>query len=353
MSSSSKLRDYFERIYVINLPYKEDRRDRLTRHLAEVGIADPGDLSWVRAISGDWCWPPAYFQAGGGAWGCLQSHVRIVQDAIMDGIENYLVLEDDAVFQARSPELLARLMRELPDDWGQIYLGGQHLKDPEPVSGRPFVFRCNNVNRTHAFALHKRAMVNFQQHVSHAPDYISRGGWHIDHQLGIAHERGTWKTYAPAWWIAGQDEGASNISGRSNPRLWWHPARFSSGLPFIHVETGSHPRLLEMVRQSVHFGNQLKGDTLEDIGLDACVGSQHALEGWLAMIAREAMDMGLLPGIYHPGISAERVGSCWKAGVYPAAEADLSQLIDYPFNSLFPHPVNGADIQATRGSSAA
>ena len=61
-----KLTDCFDRVHVINLPYKEDRRERLSTHLREVGLADPDELHWERAISGDQCWAPAYFLAGNG-----------------------------------------------------------------------------------------------------------------------------------------------------------------------------------------------------------------------------------------------------------------------------------------------
>lgn len=349
-----RLRDCFERIYVINLPYKSDRRERLERHLQELGLAKPDDITWVRAISGDWCRPPTYFQAGGGAWGCLQSHTRIVQDAIMDHLENYLVLEDDAIFHRRSSELLDWFMKDLPSDWGQLYLGGQHIREPEPLEDKPFIFRCTNVNRTHAFALHNRAMLKFSQHIANAPDYIANGSWHVDHQLGTAHQRENWKTYAPAWWISGQSEGPSNISGNNNPQLWWHPSRFSRGLPFVHVEDSLDSAGMDAVRQFVHFGNNLKYDTLEDIGLDVCVDSDFALGEWLEMIAREAIEMGRLPGLQHPRIPTDRLNSYWAAGVHRYREiADLGRLADYPYNGLFPHPLNQSPVGSIQGSTAA
>lgn len=335
-----KLKRYFERIFAINLPCKEDRRERLAGHLEELGLADPGDIAWVRAVSGEMCPPPPYFQAGGGAWGCLQSHLRLAQDAAMDGLESYLVLEDDAVFDSKAPSLLEGFMAEVPADWGQLYLGGQHLHEPEPVEGASLVYRCHNVNRTHAYALHRRAFGSFQRHVSHAPDYIARDSWHLDHQLGIAHGRRDWATYAPVWWLAGQEEGASDISGRENPRLWWHLSRFSGGLPFIHVSQDCPADRVAEVRKVVHFGNHRKEGTLEDIGLDRCVNDDHELGVWLEMIAREAIDRGMLPGLSHPSISRDRVASLWTAGAFAAEAADLSSLLDYPYNGLFPHPLN-------------
>ncbi|MCW1912910.1 glycosyltransferase family 25 protein [Luteolibacter sp. GHJ8] len=336
-----KLTDFFEKIFVINLPYKAERRDRLTKHLAVAGLASPEDITWVRAISGDMCPPPDYFKAGGGAWGCLQSHLRIVQDATMDGLGNYLVLEDDVIFHDQSGEHLQRFMSEVPADWDQIYLGGQHLRDPEPVEGSPFVFRGINVNRTHAFALSNKAFRLFQQHVMHAPDYMARAPWHIDHQLGIAHERGDWNVYAPAWWIAGQEEGTSNISGKNNPRYWWNFGGYGMGLPFVFVE----PAELEVVgtgelRRYLHFGNHLKDNTLEDVGLDACVGSPGSLQTWLKMIAKEAIGYWKLPAISHPAIPISEVAGNWGTRVMTLGEADLGALCAYPANGLFAHPLN-------------
>ncbi|WP_367873277.1 glycosyltransferase family 25 protein [Luteolibacter sp. Populi] len=335
-----KLSDYFERIYIINLPYRPDRRERIERHLDELGLAGPGEITWVKAISGDMCWPPSWFKAGGGAWGCLQTHLRLVQEAIMDGIGNYLVLEDDAVFHARAPDHLQLLMDELPPDWGQLYLGGQHLQKPQAVDGTSFVLRGSCINRTHAFALHRRAMAIFQQHIANAPDYIERAPWHVDHQLGIAHERRDWKVYTPAWWLAGQDDGGSNISGRANPRMWWFPPGFSSGLPFIYLSPDQEAELAAQVREAVHFGNTLKPGTFEDAGLDACVGEQQELEKWLAMIAGEALDRGMLPGIRHAEITMEEAGACWPAGIRDAGGADFESLLNYPYNGLFAHPLN-------------
>jgi GR25 family glycosyltransferase involved in LPS biosynthesis len=72
---------YAHNIFIINLPYKPDRRERMTRHLQETGlIQEARDIHWVRAISGAWCRPPVWWRSGSGAWGCLMSHLRIVQD---------------------------------------------------------------------------------------------------------------------------------------------------------------------------------------------------------------------------------------------------------------------------------
>ena len=269
----------------------------------------------------------------------------------MDVLENYLVLEDDVVFHDDASAHLARLMAEIPKHWDQLYLGGQHLAAPELVKGSPFVFQCNNVNRTHAFALRRKVFQHFQQHISHAPDYIAKGAWHVDHQLGLAHERRLWSTYAPTWWLAGQDECMSNIQGRMTPRFWWHYEGYSGGLPFFcfqdYLQNGNRGQLLK----HFHFGNNLKGSSLEDIGLDACVGSPDNLHTWLKMIAKEAMDHWKLPAISHPLISKENVAALWASGVRNGPADDAFTLINYPGNGLFPHALNEGIRISTEDSS--
>ena len=115
----TQLHEFCDRIVAINLPYKPERRSALTRNLGETGLARPDDITWTKAISGDWCPPPSWWGAGNGAWGCLMSHVRAVQDAMMDGVETLCLLEDDVLFHPKAGEMLERLLRELPGDWRQ------------------------------------------------------------------------------------------------------------------------------------------------------------------------------------------------------------------------------------------
>jgi GR25 family glycosyltransferase involved in LPS biosynthesis len=361
----TNLNDHFERIFILNLPYKPDRRERVERQLRKLRLARK--VEWMRAYSGDMMPHPAWWRAGNGAWGCLLSHARVMEEAIMDRLESYLVLEDDVVWQDRAGEMLESFMRGVPEDWDQIYLGGQHLREPVAVgnaevkmkneetgvsgqgasraepssfsvlhSSFPLrVLRAWNVNRTHAFALRRKAMVKVHQHIWHAPDYISKsGGWHIDHQLGLAHERGDWSVYAPDWWLAGQDADSSNISGRYNPRLWWHPSRHAKGLPFIHLPVGATEKSLGPAGQYLHPGNTLKAGTLEDAGLEPSENDDAKLRDWLAMIAREALDMHRLPAWQSAAISPDKVAAHWPAGLRPLEGGDLKALCNYPWNGL-------------------
>lgn len=342
-----RLDEAFERVVVINLPFKEDRKKRLLAHFAESGIADPKRVHWERAICGDWTPPPCWWGSGNGAWGCLMSHLRVGQDAVHDKVASYCVLEDDVVFCPDAPVMLEAFMREVPQDWGQVYLGGQFLhKEPERIS--PWVMRPFNVNRTHAFAVSAGTIPKFLQHIMHAPDYfnlrvddqgttaLDHNGFHVDHQLGRAHERQDWNTYAPTWWLAGQDNGSSNISGRTNPRLWWNWRDRGLMLPFFFLPSGASAEQREVAREYLHVGFNAVGDTLVDTGLDKPLTDEE-LASWLFLIAGEAMDRWKLPGFETPPAFPdlpERVQRIWEAGVLTAEKSLLDAVADYPFNGF-------------------
>ena len=161
------------------------------------------------------------------------SHLRIAQDAAMDGLKNYLVFEDDAVLSSDFAERLPKVMAEVGEDWDMIYFGGQHLLkkgQPAKVEGMEEVIAPMNLNRTHCFAVNGRFFQNFGRHIMHAPSYIKREkAWHIDHQLGVLHQGAFTgeapfngiKIYAVTPWIVGQAAGCSGISFKAFPERWF------------------------------------------------------------------------------------------------------------------------------------
>lgn len=351
------LNDLFERVYVINLPFKADRQERLIRHFDEVDIVKSRHVRWERAICGDWTPAPPWWGAGNGAWGCLMSHVRIAQDAVHDSVASYCVLEDDVVFHPKASEMLSCVAKELPANWDQFYLGGQFLhRRPAQVS--PWIVNPYNVNRTHAFALSKDVIPRFLQHVMHAPDYfdvkvgesgqtsLEHNHFHIDHQIGRAHERNDWNTYAPTWWLAGQEAGSSNISGRVTKRMWWHWRDRGHQLPFFFLGPNPSTEEKALAARYIHAGNNLLEGTFIDIGINEALDDE-GLKRWLHMIAGEAVETWLLPGFEVPPQFpdlAERVRGIWEAGLLNVSGDVLEAVSDYPFNGFFggaPRSENG------------
>jgi GR25 family glycosyltransferase involved in LPS biosynthesis len=220
------LTDWFSRVYVINCAHRPDRLERILKHLEESGMADVSKVHVFNAIIGDYTGHPAGWGGGNGAWGCLQSHRRLLEDAMhvcddrgIMALESILILEDDCFFLDNALEKLNEFMPQVPADWGQIYLGGQHRRKTTPtVSGGVVI--GNSVNRTHAHAISRNHIHKVYHHISYMPDYQGTNK-HVDHQLELAHNRKDWPVYCPKRWIAGQEAGTSNISGKKNPRMIW------------------------------------------------------------------------------------------------------------------------------------
>lgn len=220
------LTDWFDRVYVINCAHRPDRLEETKKHFEETGMADNDKVVYYPAIIGDWTTCPADWNSGWGAWGCLRSHQRIVEDVIHDRDQrgqlvcrNVLVLEDDVTFKDDALENLNIFMESVPDDWGQIYLGGQHRRRTQNTDNDNVVIGMS-VNRTHAYALNSPTYTAFYRHISYATDYRGTNK-HIDHQLELAHNRQDWPVYCPREWIAGQRAGSSNISGKTNDTQFW------------------------------------------------------------------------------------------------------------------------------------
>ncbi len=59
--------------------------------------------------------------------GLLSFALADLEKCLLEGIDSYVVFEDDAGFVPTRGIHLEAYVRELPEDWGLAYLGGQHL----------------------------------------------------------------------------------------------------------------------------------------------------------------------------------------------------------------------------------
>ena len=91
-SSRMKIFDAFERIVVINLPERTDRRREMTAELRRAGIdrRDPRLQFFAGIRPADAGQYPSI-----GARGCFESHLGVIREAIRDRVESVLILEDD------------------------------------------------------------------------------------------------------------------------------------------------------------------------------------------------------------------------------------------------------------------
>lgn len=277
----------FDRVYCINLKRRKDRWKQFKQQIPEDWPFRA--IQRVDAIDGQKCKAPQWWNQGGGAWGCYKSHVHLIETALNKGFNSILLLEDDATFSDDFTVRVTEFVESLPDDWGMIYFGGQHLyvnsKPPKRINKN--VYQPYNINRTHAFALRGNMMRKVYKHVS---SITWKKSHHIDHHLGLLHQKRKDPIYCPASWLVGQAEGKSNISNRENPEKFFPDAEHIAeidppSLPFVAIlglhSSGSSCLAGVIYHLGIHLGNTLSGyygsDPTKECGFEA-VGLRDVCE---------------------------------------------------------------------------
>lgn len=280
-----------KRVVVINLPQRTDRLTNFQKQLDEVNW-QLREVEVVRAVRGDTVGVPEGWKSGGGAFGCRQSHLRVLEDALMDGLSSVMVFEDDAFFH--SPETwnyrFERFISEVPNDWECLMIGGQHvnrdktLGKQEQISEN--VVRCVGCERTHCYILRGTDVMKGLYRM------WSSCNTHIDWNMGpFMGKRG--KTYAPSPFLVGQEQGKSDISGRKNGRQLWSKGVGDYKAP-VYVLRGNRDRMETLKEYGYHFGYTQNADGV-DKGLAELFAQNisptekgHRLLVWVHMIDDEA-----------------------------------------------------------------
>ena len=302
----------FERTFVISLPFRDDRLDSFFKQTRALGIPNPE--VWP-AIHGDTCNPPEIWTAGNGAWGCYRSHMNILEYCLNNRISAYLVFEDDAQFRTDFNENLDLFQEYVPEDWQQLYLGGQlvHEHSHPPVKLNPHVYRPFNVNRTHCFGMSRSGMLPAYQHLTNLPFHANE---HIDHHLGRWHEDPKTKVYCPAKWLVGQMGDSSNISGKVEPITFFtdpDTLTLSHSLydnPVCILYRGPRAPLRTAIKY-LHCGNQIDANGYDiTLSLAAKLADPiPEISRWYSWIRSEIVrsKSKALPCLYHPRITKEQL----------------------------------------------
>lgn len=321
-------RGTFDRVVLINLAR---RCDRLNAALAALARAR-WPFRWpdiYPAIDGSRVPCPPGFTEGGGAWGCLQSHRHIVEQALIDGVKHLLVLEDDLVFREGFRRDVLRFLDLVPEDADGLMLGGQHCLSPKPV--KPGVVRCSNAQRTHAYSARGEYLAELYR-VWHAP----MASVHADWLMGPLH--GRWKVYAPDPWLIGQAASRSDICGSDQPQKFWQPP---SGREPIILLRAPKAAVQALRSHGWHTGFRREPESDFDIGLVAVAARQKPLSVWVEELCWEvASHDGWVLCVWHPAVELHHLTSFYGGPVHliqaDTAEAALS---------------SWADIQAARAAA--
>jgi GR25 family glycosyltransferase involved in LPS biosynthesis len=220
-ASDSPLLRFFDRVSIVNLPQRRDRRREIEAQLRMIGI-DPNHerVEFFPAIrpAAQEDWPTI------GARGCFLTHHAILQKARDHRLQNILVLEDDCDFTPSlvtfQEELIGMLAAER---WDVVYLG--HLLDsfhPDSTQARhkPRLIPWSaSVPGSHCYALNSTMLdraVTFFGLVAERPEGHPLGGpQHYDGALSMLrwqHQDAITLIASPA--LAVQRSSRSDVTGR-------------------------------------------------------------------------------------------------------------------------------------------
>jgi len=155
---SFNIHDFFPLIMCVNLARRRDRWQQMQARFKAsqiTGVMRFSAIDGARLSVPD-CWPST-----SGAYGCLQSHVAVVELARDLGVSSVLIFEDDVEFAEDFQQKLQTVLAQLPDNWQMFFLGAIELDDPVPVAMG--VSRLTKAYSTYAYAIHHSLFDTFIQ----------------------------------------------------------------------------------------------------------------------------------------------------------------------------------------------
>jgi glycosyl transferase family 25 len=121
--------NYFEKIYIINLPFRTDRKKEILEQLIKIGLNfESPNVELFSAIRPD-------SQDGFtsiGAKGCFMSHLEILKKSSEAGFNRILILEDDLNFCGDFINRIDKVIDHLKENHWSIFYGGYEI--PPAVS---------------------------------------------------------------------------------------------------------------------------------------------------------------------------------------------------------------------------
>ena len=140
----------------INLERRPERWREMCAKFERCGIRG---VERFAAIDGERAIVPPNWLDSPGAYGCLRSHLEVVQEARRLGAPSVLIFEDDAAFDPQLYEKFAKYFPQVPSDWDMLFFGANHMAAPVTVSEN--VVRITSANSTFTYALNHTVFDDF------------------------------------------------------------------------------------------------------------------------------------------------------------------------------------------------
>jgi glycosyl transferase, family 25 len=176
--------EYFQQIYVINLPNRHDRRREMAEQLNSIGLSF--DAPCVRLFEAVRPEAPGGFPSIG-TRGCFLSHLGVLRHARDRQFERILIFEDDLNF---APDFNARICNVVAElektDWSLFYGGyvADSLPQPEGTGGVLRLSPADLLSTTHFIGFRFPAIgeaVTYLENILTRPPGDPNGGpMHVD-----------------------------------------------------------------------------------------------------------------------------------------------------------------------------
>jgi glycosyl transferase, family 25 len=178
------LTDFFDQIYIINLPQRLDRRREVIIQLKRIGLTQPIDnLQFFPAVRPQ---SAAGFPSIG-ARGCFLSHLSILEEAAIKKFQRILIWEDDINFVRNFNKRAGNALRDLCSVEWAIFYGG-YRTDHKPIaaagSAIAFLAPMRTVETTYFIAFQGESIAMAARHLrtmlGREPGDTRGGPMHVD-----------------------------------------------------------------------------------------------------------------------------------------------------------------------------
>lgn len=151
------LNDYFDKIFCINLDSRKDRWETV-QHQFDLHTLSIERIPAINGCDLGLDFPPEIKE---GAVGCSLSHLFVMKYAKHLNLNNFLLIEDDIIFDDNLNDNFSKIVNQIPQDWDMLYLGGQHFHGMNLKQVNENIFKCEYTLSTHSVAFNNRVYDRF------------------------------------------------------------------------------------------------------------------------------------------------------------------------------------------------
>ena len=173
-----------DKIYVINLEKDIEKRELMKKKLKKYNIK----AKYIKAIDGkdsnifnEYLENKIKFNntelyRTPGAYGCLLSHIKVLEDAIENKYNCICIFQDDIIFHKDFYNLLEFQMNYINNDWDVLYLGSVQRKYINYNKNFYYVSKNNDVRGCFAFVIRNKIneLLNSFKSLKHSDDLCLR-----------------------------------------------------------------------------------------------------------------------------------------------------------------------------------